>query len=125
MAAKRKYEQLMAWQKAMKLAEVVYDITETWPSREIYGLTSQIRRSVVSVPANIAEGQGRTGIPEFLHHLSIAHGSLMEAETILCVGRRRSFVDEAAFERAMDLSLEVSRLIQSTMTSLRRTQAKT
>jgi four helix bundle protein len=103
MATKRKYEQLMAWQKAMTLVDIVYDLSDSWPNPEIYGLTSQLRRSVVSVPANIAEGQGRTGIPEFLHHLSIAHGSLMEAETILGVGRRRSFVAEDAFAHAMDV----------------------
>ena len=77
----KSYRQLIVWQKAMELVKYIYDLTKKFPKEELYGLTSQIRRAAVSVPSNIAEGQGRDSTKEFLHHLSIAYGSLMETET--------------------------------------------
>jgi four helix bundle protein len=81
------YRDLEAWEEAMKLSEDIYRLTEKLPSSELYGLTSQMRRGSVSIPSNIAEGHARKGEKEFLHHLSIARGSLVELETqsILCV----------------------------------------
>ena len=114
------YENLIVWQKAMDLVDVVYDATEPWPRREIFGLTDQIRRAVVSVPSNIAEGQCRTGTREFLHHLSIASGSLGETETILKVGRRRRYIDDETLLPALALSTEVRRLLNGLIRSLRR-----
>ena len=122
MASRRSYQDLIAWQKAMDFIDAVYDITESWPAKETYGLTSQVRRSVVSIPANIAEGQGRTGVNEFLHHLSIAYGSLLETETLLIAGRRRRYSADAFHDPAMDLSAEVGRLILALMNSLRRSR---
>jgi four helix bundle protein len=84
----RPYEDLHVWQKAMDFADEVYDASEDWPPHELYGLRGQVRRAVVSVPANVAEGYGRLSDKEFLHHLSIAHASLMEAETHLQFGLR-------------------------------------
>ena len=110
MGRQESYEQLIVWQKAMDLVDGVYDATETWPKREIFGMTGQIRRAVVSVPSNIAEGQGRTGTREFLHHLSIASGSLCEVETLLKIGRRRRFLDEATAEPLLLLAADVKRL---------------
>ncbi len=83
----KSYRELETWQEAMNLVENIYEITKALPSEEMYGLKSQIRRSAVSIPSNIAEGHGRKGIAEYLHHLSIARGSLAELETqlILCV----------------------------------------
>jgi four helix bundle protein len=72
------YRDLAAWQKAMDVVETVYRATQQWPREEVYGLTNQARRAAVTVPANIAEGQGRRGPTEMLHHLSIADGSLHE-----------------------------------------------
>src|SRR5918911_1525021 len=82
------YRDLAAWQKAMDLVETVYRATQHWPREEVYGLTNQARRAAVSVPANIAEGQGRHGAVEMLHHLSIADGSLHELETRLLIAPR-------------------------------------
>ena len=76
----KSYKDLLAWQKAMALAEQVYAATEQFPQRELYGITSQLRRAAVSVPSNIAEGQGRRTSPDFLHFLSQARGSLLEIE---------------------------------------------
>jgi four helix bundle protein len=103
----------------MERADCVYDLTELWPQSEIYGLRSQARRSAVSVPANIAEGQGRTGINEYLHHLSIAYGSRMELETLLEFGQLRTFSPLTAHETAMSTSDEIGRLILKLMPSLR------
>ena len=70
------YQNLRVWQKAMDLAEMIFTLTQGWPAVERYRLTDQILRAVVSVPSNIAEGQGRTSSRELLHHLSIAKRSL-------------------------------------------------
>ncbi|MBC7912437.1 MAG: four helix bundle protein [Pyrinomonadaceae bacterium] len=69
--AVRNYSELCVWQKAMDLVEEVYKATKRFPKEELYGLTGQIRRAAVSVPSNIAEGQGRKSLKEFLHHLSL------------------------------------------------------
>ena len=74
------YRELIAWQKSMTLVKKVYALSKGFPNDERFGLTSQIRRAAVSVPSNIAEGQGRDSTREFIHHLSIAYGSLMEVE---------------------------------------------
>ena len=79
----RSHRDLIAWQKAMVLVEDVYRITAVFPKEEIYGLTSQIKRAAVSIPANIAEGQGRRSKREFQQFLGNARGSLLELDTHL------------------------------------------
>jgi four helix bundle protein len=74
----RRYEDLLLWQKAMQLAKMVYLLQKGLPKEEIYGLGDQIRRAVVSVPSNIAEGYGRGGDVEFKRFLAISRGSLFE-----------------------------------------------
>ncbi len=102
----------------MDLVDTVYDASEGWPKDEIFGLRSQTRRAVVSVPANIAEGKERTGAREWAHHLSIAHGSPWETETLLHVARRRKYVKQEALEELLDLSKEVSWLIRGLLKTL-------
>src|SRR4051812_28791574 len=87
------YRDLTAWQKAMDLVEQVYLGSRNWPKEEAYGLTSQVRRAAISVPSNIAEGQGRDSTKEFLHHLSMARGSILELETQILVAERLGYVD--------------------------------
>src|SRR5437763_17094322 len=77
----RSYRELEVWQKAMDLVVLCYQVAEKFPKGEMYGLLVQLQRAVVSVPANIAEGQGRNHTREFINHLSIAYGSPMEVET--------------------------------------------
>ena len=94
MAVRRKiesYEDLEVWQLAMTLAEQCYQLTATFPREETYGLSAQIRRAAVSIPANIAEGYGRNQTGNFLNFLRIAQGSVRELEThLLLVSRLKS-----------------------------------
>lgn len=113
------YRDLIAWQKSMDLVEKVYGVTCEWPKEELYGLTSQLRRAIVSVPANIAEGQGRRGARELLHHLSVASGSLHEAETHLLIAERLHYTDEPTSQRLLAQAAEVGRLIYGLMRSIR------
>ena len=116
----RSYRDLVAWQKAMDLATEVYSASRDWPKEELYGLTNQVRRAVASVPANIAEGQGRTGSNELLHHLSIAHGSLYEAETHMMLAGRLGYLDDPGMETLLRQTEEVGRLLGGLIRSLRR-----
>src|SRR5260370_41920494 len=95
----KKYSELIVWQKAMDLTEEVYTETQHFPKEEIYGLTSQLRRAAVSVPSNIAEGQGRKSTSEFLHYLSIAYGSLMEVETQILIAARLAYIEGQQVDR--------------------------
>ncbi|WP_371879140.1 four helix bundle protein [Candidatus Chloroploca mongolica] len=110
----------------MDLAEEVYQQTQNFPREELYGLTSQIRRAVVSVPANIAEGYGRIHRKEYIHHLSIAQGSLQEAETQLQITVRLQYLDREQVKRAWNLMQDVGKMLRRLMLSLseKKTQPK-
>ncbi|MDT4952527.1 MAG: hypothetical protein QOJ02_665 [Acidobacteriota bacterium] len=120
--AVRNYSELVAWQKAMDLVEGIYAATKKFPKEEIYGLTSQIRRAAVSVPSNIAEGQGRKSVNEFLHHLSIAYGSLREVETQILIAGRLSYLEQEEINHLLELSAEVGRLLNGLSHSLKSRQ---
>ncbi len=109
---------LVAWKNAIDLAVVVYDVTERWPNSETYGLSSQVRRAAVSVPANIAEGQGRNGKKEFLRFLYISMGSLREVETLLVVARRVGLLDEAAFDKVAKSCLQARKPLRGLINHL-------
>lgn len=100
------HRNLQAWKQSMDLAVGVYSATEIFPSREIYGLTNQIRQAVVSVPSNIAEGAARQTKKEFANFLHIAQGSLSELDTQIELARRLGFLHETAW---IDLD---SRMVQ-------------
>ena len=117
--AVKNYRELIAWQKAMDLVELVYQETKTFPKEELYGLTSQIRRAAVSVPSNIAEGQARKSTAEFLNFLSIAQGSRAEMETQTILARRLGYVTNEMAQQICDQSEEVARLLNGLMNSLR------
>jgi four helix bundle protein len=114
----KSYRDLAAWQRAMELVEGVYLATKEWPREEIYGLTNQVRRATVSVPANIAEGQGRRNPREFIRFLGIATGSLHEVETHLLIARRLDYLDERSLAHLLDLSAETGRIINGLLRSL-------
>lgn len=116
----KSHEELEVWRKAIDLADLTYDVAAKLPSDERYGLSDQIRRSSVSVPANIAEGAGRDSTREFLKHLSIARGSLAELTTHFVIIGRRRFVTPETLRQADDLAGTVGRLLSGLQRSLRR-----
>jgi four helix bundle protein len=102
----------------MDLAEQVYAVTRAFPKEELYGLVSQLRRCAVSVPSNIAEGQGRMSKGEFRHFLGLARGSLLELETQILLSTRLSFVSERQTAEILGLSNEVRRMLHGLAESL-------
>lgn len=102
----------------MDLVEGVYSATRQWPRDETYGLTNQVRRAVVSVPANIAEGQGRRNPREFARFLRISTGSLFEVETHLLIAQRLRYLDAPAVKPLLLLSDETGRIISGLINSL-------
>src|SRR5215218_5360990 len=110
---------LIAWRMAMNLVKAVYVDSRSWPSEERFALTSQVRRSAVSVPANIAEGHGRSGDREFLHHLSIASGSLRELETLLEVARDAEYISDYRFAALMVMCEQTRRPLRGLIAYLR------
>ncbi len=116
----KNYQELIAWQKAMDLVEDVYKASKDFPREEVYALTSQIRRAAVSIPSNIAEGQGRRTTSDFLRHLSIAYGSLCEVETQILIAERLKYIAQVRLEDVMKRAGEVGRLLNGLMASLAR-----
>jgi four helix bundle protein len=116
------YRDLIAWQKAMELVDLIYRATRAFPAEELYGLTNQLRRSAVSVPCNMAEGRGRRSIKEFLRFLSIACGSLHEVETQVLVAERQAYVSQEGARDLLKRTDEVSRLISGLANALGRNQ---
>lgn len=104
----------------MELVRHVYRIAAGFPQEETFGLRSQIQRAAVSVPSNIAEGQGRESTKEFLRHLSIAYGSLMEVETQILIAQDLKYMDEKSTFELLELSAETGRVINGLIRSLKR-----
>jgi four helix bundle protein len=114
------YTDLIAWRRAMDLAIAVYQASKALPDAERFGLTAQMRRAVVSIPANIAEGQGRRTHGEFLNQLSVAHGSLRELETHILLATRLEMLEAAVMRGILRKAAEVGRLINGLANSLER-----
>ena len=112
------YKELIVWQRGMDLAVETYELTKRFPREELYGLTSQARRSAVSVPSNVAEGQGRGVGAEFAHHLRISQGSLQELETQLLLAERLKYVSAATLDPVLATAAEVGRLNRGLQKSL-------
>jgi four helix bundle protein len=112
------YRDLEIWKISMQLAREVYQITEGMPKHEIYGLTSQIRRASVSVPANIAEGYGRNHRKEYVQFLGVANGSLKELETLLLLAHDLNYLNDIA--KLMSLCESAGRLLNRLRQSLQR-----
>lgn len=116
----KSYRDLVVWQKAMDLVTAVYRVTSGFPREEIYGLTSQLRRAAVSIPSNIAEGQGRYGAAEFRHFLRQANGSLMELETQLLIAERLQYITSEDARKLLGEAAEVGKILNGLMASLDR-----
>jgi four helix bundle protein len=120
----RSYRDLEVWQKAMDLVVDCYNVTGQFPRTEIYGLVSQLQRAIVSVPANIAEGHGRSHTREYLNHLSIAYGSLMEAETHLQIAARLRYIDDMSLDALLKKSAGIGRMLNGLIQSLNRKRSR-
>ena len=116
----RNYTDLIAWQKATDLVEATYRATVTLPPDERYGLSAQMRRAAVSIPSNIAEGQGRRTDGEFLNQLSVAHGSVRELETHVMLAKRLQFFEMDVVNELLHRLSEVGRLVTGLSQSLER-----
>ena len=122
---KGSFRNLIAWQKSMALARDVYTLTESFPAKETFGLSGQLRRSSVSVPSNIAEGHGRITRGEWQHFLGQARGSLLEVQTQLLLSLDLGFGNANSVSRALACSEEVGRVLNGLLaSSYRRSQRK-
>lgn len=119
------FRDLRVWNEAMQLAEQVYAVTSTFPNDERFGLTAQLRRSAVSVPSCIAEGNGREGVRDYLRFLSMARGSLSELHTQMMLAARLKFMGQASADQVEHQILKVGKLLQSLRRSLRATLPRT
>ena len=122
MSTIRSYRDLDVWQMAMRLAELCYEETAGFLSRETYGLTSQIRRASVSIPSNIAEGHSRRTLQAYLNHLSIALGSQSELETQIELSCRLKLLSEKSANDILRVAEQVGRMLHALMRSLERKQ---
>jgi four helix bundle protein len=120
MTAVKDYRDLIVWQKAMDLVETIYRTTSTFPREEIYGLTSQVRRAAISIPSNIAEGNGRNTTRDYVHFLGMAYGSVKEVETQVLIAERLQYINSSRSDELVRLTGEIARLISGLMNSLNR-----
>jgi four helix bundle protein len=114
------HEDLDVWQQGIELVDGVYDLCKQLPADERFGLISQLQRSAVSVPSNVAEGCGRDSTKDLLRHLSIAQGSLAELRTLLEVVRRRQFVSDSLLMSLDAQAKRVGRLLVGLRRALRK-----
>ncbi len=112
------YRELIVWQRSIELVEEIYKITKNFPREEIYGLTSQMRRSAISIPSNIAEGYARKHKQEYIQFLRIAFGSGAELETQLEIAMKLEFIKTQDTRRAQGLLGEVMRMLNKLVASL-------
>ena len=118
----RHFRDLQVWQQSMALARNVYALTEAFPKREVFGLTSQIRRAAVSIPSNIAEGRGRTTEKSFALFLTQARGSLYELETQMELAGELGFASKEQAAAIMAEAAGISRMIHGLLAKLHRSE---
>ena len=114
----KNYKELKVWQKAYRLCLEIYRVTRNFPREEIYGLTSQVRRSAVSVPSNIAEGYGRKTKGEYIQALYIAYGSNCELETQIMLSGDLGYIEAQNFERLQREVEDIERMLKALIKSL-------
>ncbi len=110
---------MKVWQLGIEIVQEVYVLTTSFPKEEVYALTNQLRRATVSVPANIAEGNGRDSTKDYLRHISIAFGSLLEVETLLQIAVNLSYITDIDYRRVLSQLEEEARMLRGLQKSLR------
>lgn len=113
------FKDLLVWQKSVDFVTEIYVKTEIFPKNEIFGIVSQMRRASVSIPSNISEGHSRRSTPDFIQFLKIARGSCAEIETQLLISKNLNFLDDNSYEFLESQIIEISKMINSLITSLK------
>ena len=113
------FDNLNVWKKAHELTLSVYRITKKFPSNEIYGITSQLRRAMSSVPANIVEGQARRTSKEFMQFLVQARGSLAETQYFLILSKDLEYISDKELDEMLKVSEDISRMLNSLINSVK------
>ncbi|CAN5778526.1 four helix bundle protein [soil metagenome] len=112
------YKNLIVWQKSIQLVKLIYQITQKFPSDEKFGLISQMRRAVVSIPSNIAEGQARRTTGDYIRFVSTSEGSLAELETQLIIAIELNFCGKGETEPLFSLMIEIRKMLNALRRSL-------
>ena len=123
MAEIKTHKDLLVWEKGIDLVEQIYKFTKQFPKEELYGITNQMRRCAVSIPANIAEGSGRKNKAEFIQFLHIALGSASELETHLIISQRLGFLSINSYDEIMNALNEIIKMICGLINSLNSTRS--
>lgn len=113
------FKELIVWQKSIDLVTKIYKVTEKFPSSEIYGLTSQLKRASISIPSNIAEGNTRRSKADYVQFLRIARGSCSEVETQIIISKNLGFIDEIKFDELSSSIIEISKMLNGLINSLK------
>ena len=112
------YKDLLIWQKGIQIVKEVYLICKTFPKEEVYGLQSQIKRSSVSIPSNIAEGWGRSYTKSYIQFLKYSRGSLLELETQIIIAKELNFISTEKFNKIQGLITEESKMLNAFIKSI-------
>lgn len=123
MAEIKTHKDLLVWKKSLDLVEQIYKFTKQFPKEELYGITNQMRRCAVSIPANIAEGSGRKNKAEFIQFLHIALGSASELETHLIISQRLGFLSINSYDEIMNALNEIIKMTCGLINSLNSTRS--
>ncbi len=113
------FKELLVWQKSIDFVTKVYQVTESFPEKEKFGLISQLTRASVSVPSNIAEGNSRRSLPDYIQFLKIARGSCAEIETQLIISKKLNFITEELFLKLNNQIIEITKMINGLINSLK------
>jgi len=118
----KSFRDMVVWNRSIELCVAVYEFTRTFPSDELYGLRSQLRRAAVSIPSNIAEGCGRRSTGELVQFVGVARGSNFEVQTQLVIANKLHFGTPSGLTQCDQLSIEVSKMLNGWMNALRAKQ---
>jgi len=118
MSSIKTYKDLLIWQKGIQVVKEVYLVCKTFPKEEIYGLQSQVKRSSVSIPSNIAEGWGRNYTKSYILFLNYSRGSLLELETQMIIAKELNFISTENFDKIQGLITEESKMLNAFIKSI-------
>ncbi|MDY0931883.1 four helix bundle protein [Chryseobacterium sp. CFBP8996] len=113
------FKELLVWQKSINFVTEIYELTNDFPKNEMYGLTSQIRRASISIPSNIAEGNSRRSVADYLQFLKIERGSCAEVETQLIIAQNLKFLSEEHYLKLNRDIIEISKMLNGLINSLK------